>query len=376
MRARASWILALLGLACAESTGTSPPGKERLELAPAAATLSADAASCAIAPSGLHCWGHRSRMPDLGPSWTPRGRVWSRERRQPFFHVRTNAAPVAVSAGDGRDRFAGCVVSADGSVECWGSNRDGGLGLGRCGASGGAWGSDGLVPVRLPHRASAVVTLGERVCALLEGGRVACWGSVTEGTVGSDHCGPRLVRMGRSPLQGMKRISIDAGIDSEGGLHVWDEGDAARRLASDLRFVDVASAGDARCAITTDHRGVCWGALPIYADDAPRPAHELTARPTPIHGLPRVSRVSCTLNACAAAGMDGRLYAWGAIGVPGERKEARAAARIGAVSELALGDAGGCARTARGLVCWGRQLDGLVEGWESDPHPRAVHPER
>ncbi len=82
----------------------------------------------------------------------------------------------ALAAG----QFHACAI-VNGGVECWGSNSDGQLG------NGNSWGSYSPVPVPVDGLASGVqaITAGAyHTCALVNGG-VLCWGSNSEGQLGT-----------------------------------------------------------------------------------------------------------------------------------------------------------------------------------------------
>ena len=86
---------------------------------------------------------------------------------------------VQISAGASHS----CAVKTDGSVWCWGDNYYGQLGNGTSGA-----GTESLVPVAVLNIGNAVyVGTGEGYsCALLDDGRVRCWGRDVEGALGND----------------------------------------------------------------------------------------------------------------------------------------------------------------------------------------------
>ena len=161
--------------------------------APAAAGVGALAAkalsaggrhTCALLAGGtVACWGDNADgQLGVGTSAGP-----SRCNRDPC-----SATPVAVhgiatatqiTAGDDHT----CALLADGSVDCWGANGDGQLGLGtrrgpqRCSGEPCA---TAPVPVRGIAHATAVTAGGSHTCALLLGGSVDCWGANGYGQLG------------------------------------------------------------------------------------------------------------------------------------------------------------------------------------------------
>src|ERR1039458_9127512 len=89
----------------------------------------------------------------------------------------------ALSAG-GDDT---CALLAGGSVDCWGDNAHGQLGIG---TSSGPATCNGepctatAVPVRGIAHATAIAAGGSQTCALLAGGSVECWGYNGYGQLG------------------------------------------------------------------------------------------------------------------------------------------------------------------------------------------------
>ncbi len=86
-----------------------------------------------------------------------------------------------------------CAVTRSGSVVCWGYNKE--RELGRTDAT--PYEATPQPVVGLPEKARSVVSGRTHACALLESGRVACWGDDGEGQLGSGVAGlpgaPRIV---------------------------------------------------------------------------------------------------------------------------------------------------------------------------------------
>jgi alpha-tubulin suppressor-like RCC1 family protein len=86
-----------------------------------------------------------------------------------------------------------CAVKRSGGVVCWGYNEK--RELGRADAT--PFDATPRPVVGLPEKARTVVAARTHACALLESGRVACWGDDAEGQLGSGSAGapaaPRLV---------------------------------------------------------------------------------------------------------------------------------------------------------------------------------------
>lgn len=123
---------------------------------------------CAIVDQGAHCWGRNAT-----------GAVGNGTRqdvRSPYA-VTTEAGEhlraVAVS------NRTSCVVTFDGAAYCWGDNADSQLGGGHAEAT--------LLPVHVERssgRIVQIVAMDRATCVLVEDGSVECWGSNTHGQLG------------------------------------------------------------------------------------------------------------------------------------------------------------------------------------------------
>ncbi|MDI1437454.1 RCC1 domain-containing protein [Polyangium sorediatum] len=179
--------------------------------------------TCAVLEGGaLKCWGN-NESGQLGA-----GDVLSRGDAPgemgaalPVVNLGAGKKVVAVTAGMGHT----CVVLDDGHVKCWGNNWTGQLGLGDTQGRGDEPGEmgDALPEVDLGTGAKAIsVTAGEyHTCALLDDGRVKCWGYNLEGQLGIGI--GYILAFGNGPGQmgdalpavdlgtGEKAIALDAG---------------------------------------------------------------------------------------------------------------------------------------------------------------------
>jgi alpha-tubulin suppressor-like RCC1 family protein len=135
---------------------------------------SANTATCASVTGGFaYCWG----VNDYGEL----GDGTMTER-----HVPT---PVLVGPGSGQlmnvadigvQDFAACARQTDGTVWCWGDNRDGNLGIGSTNMSMIAM----PVHVQLPGPARLLAAGNAHACAVLAGDVIACWGYNVSGQLG------------------------------------------------------------------------------------------------------------------------------------------------------------------------------------------------
>ena len=140
----------------------------------------------------------------------------------------------AISAGD----FHTCAVLDDGSVRCWGLGAEGQLGYGNTDRIGDNEPLRLVGPVDLgPGRTATAITAGgAHTCALLDDGRVRCWGNGGNGRLGSGGAGNVGDDPGETPGS-VEPVNLGAG-----------------------RTAKAISAGDFHtCAVLDDGTVRCWG---------------------------------------------------------------------------------------------------------------------
>lgn len=165
---------------------------ETLAMAPPDPALTSIAAgkfhTCAVILGQVRCWGanfdgelglgHTRPIGDKSPAF-----------KAPFVELGAPALKV-VAAGDRNASFS-CAVMHDHSLRCWGSNSFGQLGLGHTQSVGDKSVPLDVPPVDLGGRAMSVSIgasqFGSHGCALLEDGLVKCWGSNKYGQLGYAH---------------------------------------------------------------------------------------------------------------------------------------------------------------------------------------------
>jgi alpha-tubulin suppressor-like RCC1 family protein len=268
--------------------------------------------TCALFDTGkVRCWGSVYDHPIFGSIFT----VWGTPR--PVFVLGSSAvhppygfidplaqntdvilSEPAVQISAAPDGATTCALLESGKISCWGHNLFGQLGIGT------------EESLDLAHMTSLpVVDLGEpaievrsgtfHTCAVLESGKVRCWGARTGGRLGSGDSGKVLsANPGVDVDIGEPVVSLALGFDhscallKRGAVRCWGENhrgqlgyghterigddetpaEAATRTLPDGRPLggDVAlgrpakqvvllSPGTANCALDTDDMVRCWG---------------------------------------------------------------------------------------------------------------------
>jgi alpha-tubulin suppressor-like RCC1 family protein len=180
--------------------------------------------SCAVQGDGtVACWGDNT-LGQLGiNTFTQEETLASTVQVEDGGPLR-NAVDVEASS------WTTCALDADGVVWCWGSNRLGELGAGA--EEKRAFAAPVLDTSGQTLRAKRISVAGEHACALLEGGRVSCWGANTTGQVGD------------GTTQNAKRATP-----------VPDLADAVAISTGGDR-----NNGEFSCALWADGEVKCWGA--------------------------------------------------------------------------------------------------------------------
>jgi hypothetical protein len=113
--------------------------------------------------STVNCWGDGSHAKLGNDSCTNRGQCGTGAPGASVSNV-TTATDVSVGA------YGGCVLLADGTVQCWGRNSQGEVGTGTDGEHG--------LPTTVPGvtNATAISAGATGTCAIIAGGSVQCWG--------------------------------------------------------------------------------------------------------------------------------------------------------------------------------------------------------
>jgi alpha-tubulin suppressor-like RCC1 family protein len=197
---------------------------------------------------------------------------------------------VAISAGG----YLTCAILKGGKVKCWGDGSDGALGLGNTSDIGDNETPASVGPVRLgPGRTAVAVAAGlSHACAILDNGKVRCWGTGFNGRLGygnTNHIGDNELPGSAGPVDigtDRKAVAITAGytqtcvILDTGKVRCWGEGSNGRlgygntdtigdnetpggfgpvNLGAGRKAVAISAGETNACALLDNGRVRCWG---------------------------------------------------------------------------------------------------------------------
>lgn len=210
---------------------------------PVRALMAGETHACALGDNGvLKCWGSNETC-QLGIGASGNRGDEPNEMGDELPGV--NLGSLGITSNIVGGMVFGCALLENGRVKCWGSGIDGELGFGTtetrgCDAAGMG---DALPPVELGSGVTAVELMAgfRHVCARTADARVKCWGTNLGGELG----------LGNATFNAL------------------DWGDDPSRIGDALPFVPLTSSGLAvraigggyaqSCAIFSDDRLKCWG---------------------------------------------------------------------------------------------------------------------
>ena len=268
-----------------------------------------------------------------------------------------------------------CAIVANGSLYCWGDDKDGQAG------GGGGGQIDAPAKVALPQAAVAVQAGLTWTCAQLADDTLRCWGSNNPGPFTD----PTTIFSSKTPVEPkgigpVKRFELGGAhgcaVPKTGGLRCWgfnyfgQLGDGSETPSADAVVVKGLPAGDPvalalgeyhTCAIAQNGGLWCWGAnFAGQLGDGKVGWKE--PKPLLVGGLPPVSAVAAGNDHTCAITTTGAVYCWGlnALGQVGDGAPAFSTPKPALVKDLVgatdldLGDSHSCARQIGGKVfCWG-----------------------
>ena len=220
-------------------------------------------------------------------------------------------------------------------------------------------------------------------CALLESGRIWCWGNNGQGQLGS---GDPTSSLGPAQVVGItSAVAVSAGhghacaVLADGGVRCWGEnatgalgdGTTVRRttpvaVAAIDDAVDVAAGAFFNCALRADGTVACWGEG--WNGELGNGGTSNSVTPVPVLGIQDVVAVRAAGNTACALLADATVHCWGRnnAGQVGDgtnvaRSAPVAVSGLSGVTSITLGGLFGCARLQSGEVrCWGSNLNGRL----------------
>ena len=145
----------------------------------------------------------------------------------PTFASTAGPSFIAISAGNSHS----CGLRTDGTIECWGRNRDG-----QADAPGGSF--------------SAVNAGVYHSCGLRTDGTIECWGRNTDGQADAPGDSFSAVAVGRSHSCGLR---------FDGTIECWGKNTNGQTDASSGSFSAVYAGSDHSCGLKTGGGIECWG---------------------------------------------------------------------------------------------------------------------
>lgn len=325
--------------------------------------------TCALLANGtVSCWGVNDDG-QLGAEAT------GPQSCMTIFDHACSSSPLQIPGiTDAIDVSAGgahaCALMTGGGVKCWGGNYFGQLGNGSltgpemCGTT-----ACSTTPVDVMELSSGVVKVsagGSHTCALMDDGKIKCWGVNSKGELGiGNHDGPEDCYSGR--------VCSSSPLDVPGLMDMQD----------------VSAGGSHTCALTDEGGVKCWGSnlfgqLGVGSTTGPDNCLDILSSPcseTPAQVVGLTSGVeylneSASDTACAV--VDGGAKCWGAnnlsqmgIGSNSGPETCEIGFKcsttpmsvmdLSDVMAVASGGEHGCALTTdNGVRCWGYKYHGVT----------------
>ena len=315
--------------------------------------------ACAILKDGsLWCWGAVPGPVIIDGIQTQPTRV----------ELAGPATQVAIGGGSGLVAHHTCAVLADQTVQCWGGNNNGQLGLGHT--------SFTPTPTDVGLTNIQQISLGwYHTCAVEVGGRLLCWGYNDNGNVGDGTTTTAL-----SPVEVATSIAqVSAGgthtcaMTIDGHFRCWglnssgELGDGSQvtallptPVAGLFNGVEIVSGGYHTCA-RTRVGAFCWGANYNGQLGLGSEMDQHAPQPLTLAGINAIAAG----RGYSGALVDGSVYTWG-NNLSGQLGNGTAAGALspteiglGQIKRLSIYWGSSCALTEAGAVfCWGSNANG------------------
>ncbi len=354
-----------------ECLATGEPGAA-LVCAPSSAVSVVAGAdhTCALLMDGrVKCWGrNQSGQLGLGDTHARGGPPLQMGDALSFVDLGSSGQR-ATQLAAGRNHT--CALLTDGQVKCWGDNYGGQLGLGDTGSRGDQPGEmgDALPRIDLGKSGERVVQLAAgwlNTCALLESGRIKCWGYGGSGQLGAGDTNSR----GDGPNEMGDAVPyVDLG---SSGLH------ATQLAGGEVHMCALLDGGQIKCWGYNGDGQLGLGDTNWRGDGSDEMGDALASVDLGSTAAPAIRVVAGERHTCALLEA-GQVKCWGyaasgQIGLgdtisrgddPGEMGDALPAVELGAAgggaTQLTAGWSHTCALLASGDVkCWGYDIYGQL----------------
>ncbi|HVW24904.1 MAG TPA: RHS repeat-associated core domain-containing protein [Polyangiaceae bacterium] len=255
-------------------------------------------ATCMILANGaLKCWGRNDHFQlGVGPGGNRGHDTAMMGSMLPAVPLGTGLSARSVTVSN----FQTCALLSDSSVECWGTNESGSLGIDQGSITiGDNWGEPGNQALRVPlgQRARSLVAGADSFfCAIVDTGDVKCWGNNQSGQLGVGDTTSRGTDPNNGSVENTPKVDL--------GGHI---------------ATAIAGGGDHACAILETGGVRCWGAngsgqlgvgdgLP-HGDNKNDPTHAIMDVQLPT-GRTAVAIVAGRAHTCVRLD-DGSVTCWG-----------------------------------------------------------------
>lgn len=344
--------------------------------------------TCGISTEGLlFCWGNNA--------WDQLGSATEATCREgTTSEARCVAEPIRVPIDERVIQVSvgmdwACATTESGQILCWGYGRGGHLGRGSLGL--GLSRAEPEPVVGSVHYTSVAVSTNF-ACGLSVEGSAYCWGTNRNGKLGVGDTEGRTVPTSVSGNLRFRTIALGTdhacGLTTDGAAYCWGEGNSGRlgtgeptnryttpqRVQANVPFTDISLGGALSCASTESGSLYCWGSgrSGVMGADIVNTPFQSVATPTHVAPDYQFQSFSVGFDYVCGVDMDENAWCWGSNGLGqlgnGTIDESFSATTApervlfdGSIKQVwpALGYVM-CATTSNGLHCWGDNDFGQV----------------